>query len=71
MNNEELLENTEILEEEISTETEAIVMVDTDQTIQVLETIAFDVRVILLFMILTFCGACLRSWRNNTIKGAK
>ena len=54
--------STEILEE--STELEAVVEVDASVLVPYLEQIAFDLRVILLFTILTFVMGCMRSWRK-------
>ena len=39
------------------------------QQIAVLEQIAFDVRVILVFTILTFVTAAFRSWRKTVTEG--
>lgn len=61
--------NTEILEE--STELEAVVEVDAAALVPYLEQIAFDLRVILLFTILTFVMGCMRSWRKLFTGGFK
>lgn len=63
----------EILETELP-ETESVVLTDGDAAsvyVQHLEQIAGDVRIILLFTILTFCTACMRAWRKNIIKGVR
>ena len=59
--------STEIMEE--TTELEAVVEVDAAAIVSVLEQIAFDVRVILLFTILGFVMARMRSWRKKTTGG--
>ena len=41
------------------------------QQIAILEQIAFDVRIILLFSVLGFCTASFRSWRNTVIRGVE
>lgn len=61
----------EILETELP-EIESVVLTDGDAVaVQHLEQIAGDVRIILLFTVLTFCTACMRAWRKNTIKGVR
>lgn len=59
--------STEIFEE--STELEAVVEVDSNVLVPYLEQIAFDVRVILLFTILSFVMGRMRSWRKKTTGG--
>ena len=54
---------------EISTETEALV--DASSNTQILEGIAYDVRIIMVLALLTFFSSCLRGWRKNVIRGAK
>ena len=61
--------STEILEE--STELESVVEVDPNVLVPYLEQISFDLRVILLFTILTFVMGCLRSWRKLFTGGFK
>ena len=39
--------------------------------IEVLTDILEVLRTILAFQIITFCSACMRSWRNNTLKGGR
>lgn len=34
-----------------------------------IDTIANDVHLILVFVILTFCTSCLRGWRKKALKG--
>lgn len=61
--------STENLEE--STELEAVVEVDAAALVPYLEQMAFDLRVILLFTILTFVMGCMRSWRKLLSGGFK
>ena len=61
--------STENLEE--STELEAVVEVDAAAMVPYLEQMAFDLRVILLFTILTFVMGCMRSWRKLFTGGFK
>lgn len=70
MNEEEILENTEILEEE-SMETYQEVDVGYTQSMEILTQIYNDVHLILVFTIITFVTACLRGWRKNVIKGVR
>lgn len=65
-----LLENTEEILQE-STELESVVEVDPAASLMYLEQIAGDVRVIMTFVILTFCASCFRSWRINVTGGKK
>ncbi|MBQ8519166.1 MAG: hypothetical protein IJ455_06175 [Agathobacter sp.] len=66
MNSTEVI-STEIIEE--STELEAVVEVEAAALVPYLEQMAFDLRVILLFTILTFVRSCMRSWRKTTTGG--
>ena len=61
--------STENLDE--STELEAVVEVDAAALVPYLEQMAFDLRVILLFTILTFVMGCMRSWRKLLSGGFK
>lgn len=61
--------SSENLEE--STELEAVVEVDAAAMVPYLEQMAFDLRVILLFTILTFVMGCMRSWRKLFTGGFK
>ena len=56
---------------EESTELEAVVEVDAAALVPYLEQMAFDLRVILLFTILTFVMGCMRSWRKSITGGFK
>lgn len=69
MGSEELLENTEILEESSEADVETIVEVSADT--QILEQIYNDVHIIMVFTILTFCMSCFRGWRRNSMKGVR
>lgn len=65
MNTEEILyENTEL-------ETEVETLVEVDSSTIYIEQIANDVRILVVFAIVTFFTACLRGWRNMVIKGVK
>lgn len=65
MNEEEiLLDNTEF-------ETEVETLVEVDSSAVYLEQIAGDVRVLVVFAIVTFFTACLRGWRNTVVKGVR
>lgn len=70
MSNEELLENTEILEEE-TTETVAEVVVDDSAMIETLTMIRDDVHIIMVFTIVTFVMSCFRGWRKNVVRGVR
>lgn len=62
MNTEEIMEiNTEM------EEVETIIEVNTDS--QYLESIAADVRIIMVLALLTFFMSCMRAWRRNTVRG--
>lgn len=63
MNQEEILENTEMQE----TET----LVEVDYSVELLTQIRDDVRVIVAFTIITFVMSCLRGWRKNAVKGVR
>lgn len=69
MSSEELLENTEILEESSEADVETIVEVSADT--QILEQIYNDVHIIMVLAILTFCMSCFRGWRRNSMKGVR
>lgn len=66
-----LLENTEEILQESTEELESVVEVDAAASLMYLEQIAGDVRVIMTFVILTFCASCFRSWRINVTGGKK
>lgn len=70
MNQEEIIENTESLEEE-TTETYQEVDVGYTQSLEILTNIYNDVHVIMVFIIITFVTACMRGWRKNVIKGVR
>ena len=69
MSSTEVVNGTEFVEE--STELETVVEVDPSTMIPYLEQIAFDLRVILLFTVLTFAMSCTRSWRKIITGGFK
>lgn len=60
-------ELTDIFQEE-TTENVMLVTVDDSASVELLTQIAADVRIILLFTIITFCSACMRGWRNVVLK---
>lgn len=60
---ENLLENTELVE------TESILEVDSN--VEILTQIYNDVHIIMVLTILTFCMSCLRGWRKNVVKGVR
>lgn len=66
MNSTEVISTENIKE---STELEAVVEVDAAVLVPYLEQMAFDLRVILLFTILTFVRSCMRSWRKTITGG--
>lgn len=68
MNQEEIMESTEILEEE-TMETYEEVVVDNSATTELLTNIYNDVHIIMVFTIITFVTACFRGWRKNVVKG--
>lgn len=70
MNNEELLENTEILEESTE-ETYSQVVVDDSTLIETLTVIRDDVHIIMVFTIITFVMSCFRGWRKNVVRGVR
>lgn len=57
-------------ETETETETEAETLQEID-TAETLQNIYNDVHLILVFTILTFASACMRGWRNHTLKGGR
>lgn len=70
MNKEEVLENTEIMEEETA-ESYQEVDVGYTQSMEILTQIYNDVHLILVFTIITFVSACLRGWRKSVVKGVR
>lgn len=68
-----VLDDTQIIdtESEGSVDTSAEALVDADPQLEVLGRIYDDVHLILVFVILTFCSACFRSWRVHSLKGGK
>lgn len=69
-------ETTEMQEENMVIETPLVEVIDYTETMTLIQqnadyipTIASDVRVILVFVVLTFCWSCMRSWRNHVIRG--
>lgn len=70
MNETELLENTEILEENTE-ETYAEVVVDDSAMIETLTMIRDDVHIIMVFTIITFVMSCFRGWRKNVVRGVR
>ena len=70
MNNDELLENTEILEESTQ-ETYSEVVVDDSAIIETLTVIRDDVHIIMVFTIITFVMSCFRGWRKNVVRGVR
>lgn len=52
-----------------NTETHEEISVDLEEMNMYMEQIAGDVRIILAFIILTFCWSAVRAWRKNFTKG--
>lgn len=78
MNQEEIMENTEVLEventeiiEKNNVEVYTEVPVGYEQSLELLTNIYNDVHIIMVFTIITFMTACLRGWRKNVIKGVR
>lgn len=61
-----LLRENETIE---NTETHEEISVDLKEMNMYMAQIAGDVRVILTFIILTFCWSAVRAWRKNFSKG--
>lgn len=61
MSEENLLESTELVEMEST--------VEVDSSIEILTQIQSDVRILVVFTIITFVMSCLRGWRKNVVKG--
>lgn len=87
MNMEEItIQDTEIVEESteiIEVSVDELMEVESGETvattvayddtvlIEMLTEVRGDMRILVLFAILTFCSSCLRAWRNTVIKGVR
>lgn len=69
MSTEEIVEMSTEMSTEIATSGDVVVEVSANT--QILEGIANDVHLIMVFALLTFVLSCLRGWRRNVVKGAR